>query len=340
MTERTGRISASSQESAASTSPSKPSASDASPRSSGTPTSPESLSATGPMFPDGETSLTSPLLGTPNAHPRTHTPRDVDHGQQLANQVDALLPTPDAGAWNDGQTTEAWRERHERELTKGYNGNGGGTPIAALIPMLASTSSSEDSPASPPAPPADAKARQTTAGSGPSSPVSLASWDRELSSWRTSQVSLLSTEDERFPRSWERWPTSGMTRRGQAFALPTWGLRTGANGSSSLPSPAARDSKGRDLPRDGGPSLPERMAGLLPTPVSHDRPEGRDAPGRHGGSSLTNLLASPTAWLGRREAHSKGDPKRWTNPERSNDLSDQVAFLGEPTNPPSEGGKA
>src|SRR3990167_6112776 len=26
--------------------------------------------------------------GTPNSHPRTHTPRDVDHGIQLANQVD------------------------------------------------------------------------------------------------------------------------------------------------------------------------------------------------------------------------------------------------------------
>lgn len=40
----------------------------------------------------------SSLLGTPNAHPRTHTPRDVDHGIQLANQVVALLPTPHANA--------------------------------------------------------------------------------------------------------------------------------------------------------------------------------------------------------------------------------------------------
>lgn len=36
----------------------------------------------------------SSLLGTPNAHPRTHSPRAVDHGIQLANQVVALLPTP------------------------------------------------------------------------------------------------------------------------------------------------------------------------------------------------------------------------------------------------------
>ena len=34
---------------------------------------------------DGGTLQT--LLGTPNAHPRTHSPRQVDHGIQLANQV-------------------------------------------------------------------------------------------------------------------------------------------------------------------------------------------------------------------------------------------------------------
>ncbi len=38
----------------------------------------------------------SPLLGTPTSHPRTHTPRQVDHGAQLANEVFALLPTPTA----------------------------------------------------------------------------------------------------------------------------------------------------------------------------------------------------------------------------------------------------
>lgn len=31
------------------------------------------------------------LLGTPNAHERTHTPRRVDHGMQLANQIDELV---------------------------------------------------------------------------------------------------------------------------------------------------------------------------------------------------------------------------------------------------------
>ena len=35
---------------------------------------------------------------------------------------------------------------------------------------------------------------------------------------------------------------------------------------------------------------------------------------------------TPTAWLGRRPAHATGDPARYFNPERSNDLSDAVAI--------------
>ena len=31
------------------------------------------------------------VWGTPTAHPRTHTPRDVHHGEQLANQVGGSL---------------------------------------------------------------------------------------------------------------------------------------------------------------------------------------------------------------------------------------------------------
>jgi hypothetical protein len=44
-------------------------------------------------------------------------------------------PTPDAQTMNDGQSEEAWRIRHERERLKGYNGNGGGTPLAPFAQM-------------------------------------------------------------------------------------------------------------------------------------------------------------------------------------------------------------
>lgn len=42
-------------------------------------------------------------------------------------------PTPDAAVFNDGQTVQAWMERKEREKAKGYNGNGGGTPLAMAV---------------------------------------------------------------------------------------------------------------------------------------------------------------------------------------------------------------
>ena len=46
------------------------------------------------------------------------------------------LPTPDAAVFNDGQTVQAWADRKEKELAKGYNGNGGGTPLAMLVRLL------------------------------------------------------------------------------------------------------------------------------------------------------------------------------------------------------------
>lgn len=48
------------------------------------------------------------LLPTPTAHERTHTPRQVDHGRQLANKI-ALLPTPTEqdGSNVEGKSQEA-----------------------------------------------------------------------------------------------------------------------------------------------------------------------------------------------------------------------------------------
>jgi len=43
--------------------------------------------------------------------------------------------------------------------------------------------------------------------------------------------------------------------------------------------------------------------------------------------TASSLLATPTRWLGRRPAHSEGDPERWWNTKRSYELSDQMASL-------------
>jgi hypothetical protein len=45
------------------------------------------------------------------------------------------------------------------------------------------------------------------------------------------------------------------------------------------------------------------------------------------GIGSSPLLATPTAWLGRRPSQAEGDPERWHNPERSNELSDQIAAI-------------
>jgi hypothetical protein len=282
------------------------------------------------MFQDGETSTTSPLLPTPSGMDGGQTSRGGDRkdekllggiflptptagdgassenrnlpgsgahpGTSLTDAIreDRLLPTPNAGATNYDEDPVTWRSRQQILKAKGINGNGAGEPLGVVVREL--TSSSEAPRASQPAKQEAGAAPRTTAGSGLPSPVSLASYDPALSWWRTSQVSLLSTMDERFPRSWERWPTSGMTRRGQAFALPMSERPTAASDSSSLPTPMANPANpgaGRDLAsREGGQSLPQA---LLPTPQAWDHDRGPDEARKDrpdsGGDDLTTAIA-------------------------------------------------
>jgi hypothetical protein len=97
------------------------------------------------------------------------------------------------------------------------------------------------------------------------------------------------------------WPTSGMTRRGAAYARPTWEPHTSDSGSSSLlPTPTARDHKGANQ-RDDPTSL---HGALLPTPRASDT----GTPGRRSGSGFgpplsqvinEQLLPTPKASDGR-----------------------------------------
>lgn len=274
------RISRSSPGSGDSTSPSKPTATSVSDRSSGMTTAPESWSDGGPTSPGGEILLPTPVVTDAKAA-RNRTANRSDPNSKHHDGLtlsDALLPTPNASPY-------------------GYNQQD--SPGAAKRPGLW-TLFAAGSPASPPPPPGDARARRMIAGSGPSSPVWLASFDRALSWWRTSQVSLLSTEDERFPRSWETWPRSGMTRRGEAFALPTSVPAIGASVSSYLhtprasrgaastenqallQTPTAADALGGHLTRGGDrsdePLLNGQVKALLPTPVA-DKSRGLAQPG-------------------------------------------------------------
>lgn len=134
----------------------------------------------------------------------------------------------------------------------------------------------------------------TPGTSGPTWPTPFAFFDRESSSWRTSQGSLLPEDST---ASSPTWPRSGMTRRGEAFELQTWEPPTDASACSSLPTPTARDHKGHNQRRDS-----TCLTGaLLPTPGANDAtgPEPltqREARGA-GGSALRDLptlLPTPT----------------------------------------------
>jgi hypothetical protein len=56
--------------------------------------------------------------------------RTVDLGSQVRH-----WPTPDANVSNDGETPESFEARRQRNIAKGYNGNGMGTPLAMAARM-------------------------------------------------------------------------------------------------------------------------------------------------------------------------------------------------------------
>ena len=110
---------------------------------------------------------------------------------------------------------------------------------------------------------------------GSSLPESLARFDRDSSSWRTSQHCLI----EGMARFSETWPRSGMTRSGTAYRLPQLArLTAGIESGSLAPTPTAGDSSGsgsRNTPGSkahAGVSLTDWARGdggtgrMLPTP--------------------------------------------------------------------------
>lgn len=95
--------------------------------------------------------------------------------------------------------------------------------------------------------------------SGPTSPRQFAFYDRDSSCWRTwPAISLWGSETYS-----ATWPKRGMTRSGAAFELPTPAHPIDGSACSLLPTPTARDHKGRNQ-RDDATCLPGAVA-TLPT---------------------------------------------------------------------------
>src|SRR5699024_10177382 len=102
--------------------------------------------------------------------------------------------------------------------------------------------------------------------------------------WETNQTSLF----EPLAVYSETWPTSGMTRNGTAYELPTSEHHTDGTGSSSLlPTPAA--SQGTSLrTSEGFNDLGRTIYKLLPTPTVGNHNESGNC--RDFGGDLTHAL--------------------------------------------------
>ena len=99
------------------------------------------------------------LLPTPDASmegnrggTRARSAEALASGKHQANLNDLprLLPTPSAGNFNDGESLESWEVRRQKNLAKGINGNGQGTPLSIAVhgastnPRLAVGNTSQD----------------------------------------------------------------------------------------------------------------------------------------------------------------------------------------------------
>ncbi|MBP2330633.1 hypothetical protein JOF56_011018 [Kibdelosporangium banguiense] len=166
-----------------------------------------------------------------------------------------------------------------------------------------------------------------------SPPTPMATWNPARGVWETAQRTVCG-HWEPFSRT---WPTSGMTRHGVAYVLPTWEPRTPDSESSSLlPTPTARDHKGPNQRADDTCL----HGALLPTPTTSDR----FGPGPHGDggrdlrTTVQNLLPTPTARLS--DTRGTADPRRRKalNPKRTGEL-DEVTVHLLPTRKASDGTK-
>ena len=109
-------------------------------------------------------------------------------------------------------------------------------------------------------------------------PNQIATWNPERDCWETGVEDIFGHSDVYS----ETWPTSGMTRNGVAYALPTWAPPITDSASSSSPPDAmfptvtASEATGPGHPdsKSGGANL-RTVVSVLPTPRAQNG-EGRN----------------------------------------------------------------
>jgi len=75
--------------------------------------------------------LDARLLPTPTT--RDFKGRNQRNDDTCLPGATLLLPTPTASIPNDGEALESWEARRQRNLAKGINGNGQGTPLSIAV---------------------------------------------------------------------------------------------------------------------------------------------------------------------------------------------------------------
>lgn len=147
---------------------------------------------------------------------------------------------------------------------------------------------------------------------GTSSLGSLASYDPNTLSWRTSQLSLL---EEWTPFS-GRFPRSGMTRSGTLFQLQPLVRHTAVSGSGSLPTPTTKANQMCPSMMSRGVACRNLREAMFPTPSASGMPcEGTVRLARKAWLDGAATLEEANAIAGRDVRDAQGKvPAMWPTP--------------------------
>jgi hypothetical protein len=191
-------------------------------------------------------------------------------------------------------------------------------------------------------------------------PEPIAEWNSARDVWETSQGSICG----HLAVFSETWPTSGTTRGGVAYALPTWApLTAGSASLSLLKTPTAQlavngGSQHPDKRKAGGhgPTLADEVEHLLPTPTAgnfndgesvvtwQQRREQQKARGVNGNGMGTplaiavQLLPTPTAMDSGGSRGHRPDGTKYTTTSGVTLTDAVMVSTGVHTAPPSSGG--
>ena len=160
--------------------------------------------------------------------------------------------------------------------------------------------------------------KEPAPASGPRSSDLLASYDRNTSSWRTSQHCLLAQvngEADGLAEFSETWPSAGMMRNGKTFRRQPWALPIAESASGLWPTPSKSD-----------PML-ESMTRSAKDPHVTKNGTVRNGPSNLGLPGMVRLWPTPTATMFK--GSSPAALTRKDGQDRSNDRLDHAVMASD-----------